>query len=141
MPDCIFCKIVSKEIPSDVIYEDNDTLVFADIHPVNLGHVLVIPKTHYQNLYDLPDDVLAQMMKASKMISGKIKQATKAEGINIEMNNDSAAGQLVFHAHIHIIPRFSHDGFIHWKGPLFTSEQIKGTAEKIRVELQKWKTI
>jgi histidine triad (HIT) family protein len=123
-----------------VIHEDEDILVFADTLPVNLGHSLVIPKDHHQNIYDLPNDLLAKMAITAKVVSEKIKQATGAEGINIEMNNDPAAGQLVFHAHIHVIPRFSNDGFTHWKGPLFTKEQITETAEKIRAELQQWKT-
>lgn len=116
MKDCLFCKIITGEIPSQKVYEDDATLAFLDIHPVNIGHTLVVPKAHHANLYETPDEVLAQMMAVVKKLSIAVKDALHADGINIEMNNDSVAGQIIFHSHIHIVPRFPGDGFKHWHG-------------------------
>jgi len=116
MEDCIFCKIVKKEIPASVVYEDADTLAFLDIAPVNVGHSLVIPKKHYVNIYETPEETLIEMMKAVKKLSHAIKNGLSADGINVTMNNDPAAGQVVFHSHIHIIPRVANDGFGLWHG-------------------------
>jgi len=132
MTDCLFCKIASGEVPSFKIYEDDVVYAFLDINPVNLGHALVIPKKHHKNLYDLPDETLSHMARETKKLAAAIKEAVSADGINIMMNNDPAAGQIIFHAHVHIIPRFEGDGYKHWKGPELSEEKIKKSAEKIQ---------
>ncbi|MEK7568931.1 MAG: HIT family protein [Patescibacteria group bacterium] len=116
MNTCLFCKIIAGEIPTQKVYEDEHTLAFLDIHPVNIGHTLVIPKVHHTNLYDTPDETLAHIMTVVKKLSIAIKSAMNADGINIEMNNDPVAGQIIFHTHLHIVPRFEGDGFKHWHG-------------------------
>lgn len=116
MENCIFCKIVKGEIPSNKIYENNDVLVFLDIAPVNLGHSLIIPKKHFANIYETPEEILIEMIKTAKIISKAVKSELKADGINVTMNNDPAAGQVVFHSHIHVIPRLATDGFGVWHG-------------------------
>lgn len=116
MENCIFCKIVKGELPSTKLYEDDHVLAFLDIDPVNLGHTLVIPKKHYVNIYETPEHNLIEMMKVVKKLSEAIKNGLKSDGINVTMNNDPAAGQVVFHSHIHIIPRITDDGFGVWKG-------------------------
>lgn len=116
MNDCIFCKIVKGEIPSSKVYEDVDVLAFLDIAPVNIGHSLIISKKHFKNIYETPEEILGSMMRAAKIISSAIKSETNADGINVTMNNDPAAGQIVFHSHIHVIPRLASDGFGLWKG-------------------------
>jgi len=131
--DCIFCKIIKKEIPCPIVYEDDKVLAFLDINPVNKGHTLVIPKIHYENIYETPDEILGCMIITAKKIAIKLKKFIGAEGININMNNDAVSGQVIFHAHIHIIPRITNDGFTHWKG----SPYKKGEAEEI---LQKIKS-
>lgn len=113
---CLFCKIIAGEIPAKKIYEDDTVLAFLDIHPVNIGHTLVIPKAHFANLYDTSDETLSHMMTVVKKLSVAVKGALNADGVNIEMNNDAVAGQIIFHTHLHIIPRFSGDGFTHWRG-------------------------
>ncbi len=113
---CLFCKIISGEMPSAKVYEDSIVLAFLDLNPVNIGHTIIVPKAHHINLYETPDSTLAQMMIAAKKISIAIKSALNTDGINIEMNNDPIAGQIIFHSHLHIIPRFSGDGFTHWNG-------------------------
>lgn len=131
-PNCIFCKIVNKEIPAEIIFEDNDVIAIADTNPVNLGHTLVIPKEHFANIYDTPDAVLAKLLARIKIIARTLKKVLAAEGININMNNEPAAGQVIFHAHFHVIPRFESDGFTHWHGKKHTIEEIREAAEQIR---------
>lgn len=117
MTDCIFCKIIAKgEIPSTEVYEDDTVYAFLDINPVNLGHTLVIPKKHYENLFDIPDTELGILGTRVKKVAAAVKKALKADGINVSMNNGPAAGQVVPHAHIHIMPRYTDDGFRHWQG-------------------------
>lgn len=130
--DCIFCKIVSGKLPSHKIYENSDVLVFLDINPVNMGHTLVIPKNHYDNIYETPEDTLANMITVAKIAARAIKAAMKADGVNVTMNNDSMAGQVIFHSHMHVIPRFINDGFDLWKskGP-YTEGEAARTANKI----------
>jgi histidine triad (HIT) family protein len=137
MNDCLFCKIILKKIPSAYIYEDADTYAFADIHPNNPGHTLIVPKKHYSNLYDTPDETLGKLMAVAKQIGKAAKGALAAEGINIAMNNDLAAGQIIFHSHIHVIPRFKDDGYRHWKGRERTQEEIEHAAQKIKAFLEK----
>lgn len=132
MNSCLFCKIVSNEVPSTKVYEDDHVLAFLDIHPVNVGHTLVVPKAHHANLYDTPNETLAHIMAVAKKLSITIKEALGADGINIEMNNDPAAGQIIFHAHLHIVPRFEGDGFKHWRGPRSYHEgEMAEVAQKI----------
>ena len=126
--DCIFCKIIKGEIPSSKIYEDATTFAFLDISPVNLGHTLVIPKNHYVNIYETPEEIISDMMKTVKKISHAIKDGLKADGINVNMNNDPAAGQVVLHSHIHVIPRIANDGFRPWHGQ---REYLEGEKEVV----------
>lgn len=132
MSDCVFCKIMKGEIPADKVYEDNEFLGFLDITPINPGHVLLIPKAHYENLYDLPDEVLIKMAPLIKKLAIAVKKGVSAEGINIGMNNEQPAGQLVNHAHFHIMPRFSSDGFRHWKGAPYKDNEAPNVAGKIK---------
>lgn len=103
---CVFCGIVEGEIPANRVYEDNVVLAFLDIHPINIGHTLVIPKKHHAYIYDVPDDEIGHLYKIVKKIAIAIKKALKAEGITISQNNECAAGQRIFHVHVHIIPRY-----------------------------------
>ena len=135
MSDCIFCKLIKGEIPSSKVYEDKDVLAFLDIGPVNKGHTLVIPKKHYETIWDVPDKVLGVMMVKSKEISKAIEKAVKADGINIMMSNRKPAGQLVPHAHIHIIPRYKQDGYKHWPQGKYEEGEMKSYAEIIKKNL------
>ncbi len=131
MDTCIFCKIVKGEIPCNKVYEDNDVLAFLDIAPVNIGHSLVIPKKHFENILETPEDTMALMMRAVKKVSHGI-EALKPDGININMNNKEAAGQVVFHSHIHVIPRLKGDGFELWHGRRpYNEGEAKEVAQKI----------
>jgi histidine triad (HIT) family protein len=103
---CIFCKIVQKQAPASVIYEDEATLVFLDIRPLTMGHTLVIPKAHWVDIFDIPANLLSQIYKVAQQISPAIKKATSADGISIIQQNGKAAGQDIFHLHVHVVPRF-----------------------------------
>ena len=108
--ECIFCKIAAKEIPANVVYEDSKVMAFLDIQPANKGHVLVIPKTHYTTLSEIPDTLLAEIAKVIKKVSKAVLKVTKNRAFNIVQSNGKTAGQIVMHAHFHIIPRFEDDG-------------------------------
>ena len=135
MDDCVFCKIIKGKIPADKIYEDENSFAFLDINPINPGHTLLIPKEHHENLYDLPDEVLKTLAPIIRKLAIAVKKGMNADGVNIGMNNEKTAGQLVPHAHFHIIPRFSDDGHYHWKGAPYKKDEAQKTAEKIKVFL------
>ena len=135
MTDCIFCKIVTGEWAADKIYEDDATLAFLDIHPNNLGHSLVVPKKHSENLYDMDDHSLAAVMRTVQKVALALKKSLGADGINITMNNERAAGQVVNHPHMHVIPRFKSDGFTHWPRGAYKEGEASAVAEKIRTAL------
>ena len=133
--NCIFCKIVAGELPASKVYEDNDVLAFLDIRPVNPGHTLIIPKKHFENIHDTPDELVGKLTIVAKKIAGVIQKNLGAEGVNIGMNNGKAAGQLVFHAHIHVMPRYSTDSFKLWAGKEYKTGQREIVAEKIKASL------
>lgn len=110
MKNCIFCKIVKNKIPSYKIYEDKKTFAFLDINPLTLGHTLVIPKKHYENIFDCKDKVLADCMKTIQKISLHYKETLNCTGINILQSSGKSAQQEVLHIHFHIIPRYEEDG-------------------------------
>ncbi len=108
--DCIFCKIIEKEIPSKILYENNETIAFLDNFPISQGHTIVIPKKHYTNLEDIPINILYEIMGTVKNVSNLIYKNLKNDGYNILQNNYKAAGQIINHFHIQIIPRSIADG-------------------------------
>ncbi len=105
--DCIFCQLVRNEIPSVKLYEDNETVAFLNINADTRGHALVIAKNHHENIYSTPVETWCLMNITAQKIAIAIKNALSADGINIIMNNESAAHQIIFHGHIHIIPRYN----------------------------------
>lgn len=133
--NCVFCKIIAGEIPSNRIYEDEHFVAFVDIKPVNLGHTLVVPKNHATDLFSLSAEDLGLIGVFTQKVAAAVKAGTKADGINLGMNNGEAAGQLVPHAHIHVIPRFIDDGLKHWPSQDWTQEKLNETAEKIRASI------
>jgi len=108
--ECVFCQIVEKKIPSQILFENDTNLAFLDIFPVSKGHTIVIPKNHYNNLEDIPVNELAELFGVVKKISSRIHKKLKIDGYNILQNNFKAAGQIINHFHIHIIPRSKEDG-------------------------------
>lgn len=130
--NCVFCKIVRGELPSNKVYEDDDTLAFLDIHPVNPGHTLVIPKKHVVDIFDIDEDLWGSVMRTAKRVAHALEKALDPVGINLGMNNRAGAGQDVFHAHIHVMPRRAQDGHQLWKVTEGSSGDNKDIAEKIR---------
>jgi histidine triad (HIT) family protein len=140
MPSCIFCQIIANESPVSKIYEDDTLLAFMDIQPVNKGHVLIIPKQHEELITALDDQTLGRMMVLANKINKAIRRsAVRCEGINLFLADGEAAGQEVFHAHLHIIPRFSKDGFGFVFPEGYTSrpprEELDRVAENIQAVL------
>lgn len=134
--DCIFCKIVKGEIPCAKLYEDASVLAFLDIAPVAPGHALIIPKVHCDDLFGLPDDLGAAWLAAQKRVGRAIMTAVNATGLNVQQNNGPSAGQLVFHAHIHLIPRQAGDGLALWPGkPYADAAAMQAVAEATRQAL------
>jgi len=114
MTDCIFCKIINREIPSDIIYEDDQVMAFMDIRPVSRGHALVVPKVHSEDFLSTDDAALEYITPKVKQIANAVMIAMNADGINITTNHGAAAGQVVFHLHFHLIPRYKNDGLKPW---------------------------
>lgn len=135
-PNCVFCKIARKEIPAEIIYENSDFLAIVDIAPNNFGHSLLIPKEHSDNIYSCSDETLSKIGKELQKLSLAVKKAVSADGINIHMNNEPAAGQVIFHSHIHIIPRYADDGLQHFAQKKYENDaQIREIRERIRANL------
>ena len=107
--NCIFCKIANGEIPSATLYEDEDFRVILDLGPASKGHALILQKEHAANIFELPDDLAAKAIVLAKKIATTLKEGLHADGVNIVQNNGEAAGQTVFHFHMHIIPRYKGD--------------------------------
>ena len=114
--NCIFCKILAGEIPSTAVYEEDDFKAILDVNPAARGHVIILPKNHAANIYELPDEDASKIMIVAKKIATAIEKAYHCDGVNILQNNGEAAGQTVFHLHVHVIPRFKGDTVnIGWK--------------------------
>jgi diadenosine tetraphosphate (Ap4A) HIT family hydrolase len=105
--DCIFCRIARNEEHASYIYEDKNVIAFLDARPVSEGHTLVVPRRHYENIYAVPDEEVANLFKIVKTVALAISKSEKAEGMSIIQNNGSIAHQVVFHFHVHVIPRYS----------------------------------
>ena len=130
---CIFCKIANNEVNSYKIYEDEKFLAFLDISQLTLGHTLVIPKKHYETIFDLDEETSKEMFNLVRKLSIQIKNATNCEGINIFNNNGEVAGQAVSHFHIHILPRYTKEELtINAKGKSLTEQEFIELAEKLR---------
>lgn len=129
--DCIFCKIIAGEIPSNKVYEDDKVIAFLDISPVADGHSLVVPKAHYELMAEMPEDALSAAVMAVKRVSEGVLKAVGASSFNLYLNNGKEAGQLVPHFHWHIIPRHSADGLELWHGSSYPEGKAAELKEKI----------
>ncbi len=137
---CIFCEIAAKRIPAQIVYEDAQCVAFMDLMPINPGHVLVIPKEHAANLWELPPVVAQALLPAAQKVATALQASgLRCEGVNLHMANGEVAGQSVFHAHLHVVPRFAGDGFGLKFPPGYgaeaNKEQLAAAAEHIRQAL------
>ncbi len=131
--NCIFCKIAGGEIPSATIYEDDTFRVILDLGPANHGHALILPKEHYANLPELDTAVAEKVMPLAAKIGNALQKALGCDGFNVLQNNGRAAGQSVFHFHVHVIPRYDNDGKIpNWVPGSYAEGELEAVAEKIR---------
>ena len=107
---CIFCKLANGDIPTNTVYEDENFRVILDLSPATKGHALILQKNHYKNLYELPEETAADVMKLAKKMAVMMTEKLHADGFNLVQNNNEVAGQTVFHFHLHLIPRYNGDG-------------------------------
>ena len=130
--DCIFCKIAAGDIPSATIYEDSDFRVILDIEPASKGHALILPKDHYANLYELPEELASKALIVAKKVIEKMTDIVGCDGYNVLQNNGEVAGQTVFHFHMHLIPRYKDDDVtITWKHGELKDEWKKEVVSKM----------
>ncbi|MCW4000640.1 MAG: HIT family protein [Candidatus Bathyarchaeota archaeon] len=135
--NCLFCKIIRKELPASFVYEDDTVVAFLSNHPVNLGHTLVVPKKHYATIYDIPEEEAAYLFSVAKRVAHAVRDAVDAEGLRIVQNNGEAGGQVVFHLHIHVIPMRphnlgGHDGAFRDRTSPRSAQDLEEDAETIR---------
>ncbi len=126
--NCIFCKIIAGEIPSKTIYEDEEFKVFLDVNPASKGHILVIPKEHYADLYEIDEEVAGRAMKLVKKLAAHMKAVLNCDGLNLVQNNGVVAGQTVFHFHMHLIPRYENaknKDILTWSHETFSAEEME----------------
>lgn len=136
MDDCVFCRIVAKQIPATVVHEDEHTLAFMDIGQVNPGHVLVAVKQHAENIFALDDAQAGAVFRSAAKVARAIRGAFAPQGLSVYQANGAAAGQTVLHLHIHLVPRYEGDGMaLTWPVRNPPREKLAEYAEKIRAKL------
>ncbi len=137
MSNCIFCKIIEGEIPSTKIYEDDLVLAFMDISPINKGHILVIPKKHHITSSSIPEDIAGRMFHVGCRIGVALRRGLDYDGFNLHLADGTCAGQVIMHAHLHIVPRGVEDGFHwNWRHLKYEDNEVRETAEKIKARLK-----
>jgi len=134
--DCLFCQIVAKAIPSHTVYEDDATCAFLDINPVNPGHTLIIPKEHYPDFSETPDEVVDRVMRTIRKVAPAVLLTTNTQAYHVTINNGIDAGQVIFHTHAHLIPRQPDDGHVLWGGKPIPEEQLSAIADTIKKSIQ-----
>lgn len=137
--NCIFCKIINKEIPAEIIYEDDDAVAVLDVHPRAPGHAMILPKVHAENILDLLEDKIEGIFKAVKKVTESLNKSLAPDGFTIGINHGKVSGQTIDHLHIHIIPRWFNDGggSVHDvvnNQPRESLEEIKDLIEKIKLQ-------
>ena len=133
MSDCIFCKIANGEIPSYTVYEDDDFRGIMDIAPASKGHVIILPKEHAADVFEIKEEMASKIYAVAKKVAKAVKEVTGCDGVNILQNNGEAAGQTVFHLHMHVIPRWNNDNIkITWK----PDESMKDILEELACKIK-----
>jgi histidine triad (HIT) family protein len=129
--DCLFCKIIKKEIPSNIIYEDDKVFAFLDISPITTGHTLIVPKVHSEDLTEMNDEDAEELIRKAKELISKIVKAVGAKGANFATNYKKESGQAVFHTHFHIIPRWDKQELSSWPHKKVSKEELEDVKNKI----------
>ena len=131
--DCLFCKIAKGEIHSATVYEDSHFTVILDVNPATKGHCLIIPKEHFDNIYDLDCETAGKLFARATCIARAMKDALKCDGLNLVQNNGEVAGQTVNHFHLHLIPRYEGDGLnLNWPQQEISGEQLEEIRQSIK---------
>ena len=134
--DCVFCKIVSGHIPSNTIYENSEFKVIMDASPAAKGHVLVLPKEHYKDIYDIDAETAGKLFQLAAVVARALKEVLNCDGLNILQNNGVIAGQTVFHFHMHLIPRYEGDDVtVKWEGHSMDADEMDQLRRDIRKAL------
>ena len=133
--DGLFRKIVKRELPAHIVYEDDDTLAFLSTGPVTPGHTLVIPKEPFRNVFDIDQETFGAVMETVRRIAPAVRDAVGAKGVHINSNHEPEAGQEVFHLHMHIVPRHDRSEFAFWPNTAYTEGEADNVAQKIRRNL------
>ncbi len=146
--DCVFCTEIIKERNGAIVYEDRNTIAFMDYAPVEVGHVLVIPKTHFENIFDIKEDSYLNVHTVAKFIAPAILEALGADALNIGQNNGPCANQIIMHYHLHMIPRFCEDGSgesspegrfarrpLNWSRKVIARSELEKVADGIRIKI------
>jgi histidine triad (HIT) family protein len=134
---CIFCAIIEGRAPAEVVFEDEETMAFMDLHPANPGHTLVVPKKHVPNIYTLDDETGAAVLRTTVRVAKAVKAALQPEGVSLLQTNEPAGGQSVFHFHIHVIPRWLGDGLHPTRPPTKRSSRpLHEIATQIKEQLR-----
>lgn len=134
--DCVFCKIVNGDIPSNTIYENSEFKVIMDISPATKGHVLVLPKEHFKDIYDIDAETAGKLFQLAAVVARALKEVLHCDGLNIIQNNGEIAGQTVFHFHMHLIPRYEGDDVtVKWKEHSMDVEEMDQLRKDIRKAL------
>ena len=131
--NCIFCKLANGEIPTNSIYEDDDFKVILDASPATKGHALILPKEHFDNLYEVDDEVAAKIMPLAKKLANHMKEKLHCDGVNVLQNNEEAAGQTVFHLHVHLVPRYAgENAILEWNHLELSDDEMKEICERLK---------
>ncbi len=136
-PECIFCKIIAGEIPSNTIYEDDAFKVILDLAPAAKGHALILPKEHYADIYEIDEDVAGRAMKLAKKLAIHMTRVLGCDGFNILQNNHEVAGQTVFHFHMHLIPRYKdakNNDILVWSHETFSAEEMAEIRDALKCD-------
>ena len=132
--DCIFCKLANGVFPTNTIYEDESFRVILDLGPATKGHALILPKNHYANIYEIPEDVAGDVMKLAKKMATHMTEKLNCDGFNLVQNNGEAAGQTVFHFHYHLIPRYKDDNqHILWEPTSPSAEELEELKDLLKM--------
>ena len=132
--DCIFCKLANGVFPTNSIYEDDTFNVILDVGPATKGHALILPKEHYDNLYELPDETAGKAMILARKLGAEMVKRLNADGLNVVQNNGETAGQTVMHYHLHLIPRYKNDGqHILWQPSEPSKEELEETRDILKM--------
>ena len=135
MEECIFCRIVAGRAPASIVYEDDVISAFMDLYPVTAGHLLIIPKAHYRNIYDCPPGLAGRLQEIGAKLAEPVRRATGCQGMNFFMANEAVAGQDVWHIHLHLLPRYVGDGFGFRHPPGYPSRATRETLDAMAAKI------